>query len=111
MFLATLGYCFGRAGKRDAALDVVRILERRSAEQYVSPLDMCIANAGLDRHDAALAWLEKAVGQRVMRVTELGMPLFDDLRNESGFTEFPQAAELFRLIQIDKLSGTPFAAH
>jgi hypothetical protein len=39
------------------------------------------------------------------------MPLFDDLRNESGFTEFPQAAELFRLIQIDKLSGTPFAAH
>jgi len=90
MFLATLGHAFGRAGQRDAALDVIRTLERRSAEQYVSPFDLCVAHSGLDGH-AALEWLEKAVAQRVMRVTELGMPLFDGLRQQTGFTELSHA--------------------
>jgi tetratricopeptide (TPR) repeat protein len=87
MFLATLGHVFGRAGKRDAALDVLRTLERRSAERYVSPFDMCIVRAGLADYDASLDWLNRAVEQRVMRVTELGMPLFDGLRREAGFRE------------------------
>jgi TolB-like protein/tetratricopeptide (TPR) repeat protein len=86
MFLATLGHVLGRAGKREAALEVARTLERRSAEQYISPFDICIAHAGFDDH-AALAWLEKAVEQRVMRITELGMPLFDGLRHRAKFKE------------------------
>jgi TolB-like protein/tetratricopeptide (TPR) repeat protein len=90
MFLGTLGYVFGRAGQHDAALDIVRTLERRSAEQYVSPFDMCIAHAGFDSR-AALEWLEKAVKQRVMRVTELPMPLFDELRHQTRFTELSHA--------------------
>ncbi len=88
MYLATLGCVLARAGQREAARDVVRALERRSTEHYVSPLDLCIANAGFESHNAALGWLDKAIDQRVMRVTELGMPLFDVLRQESKFTEF-----------------------
>lgn len=90
MFLGTLAHVWGRAGKRDAALKAVRTLEGRSAESYVSPLDMCVAYAGFDHH-AALEWLERAVQERVMRVTELGMPLFDDLRSEARFKGVLQA--------------------
>lgn len=93
MFLATLGLVLGRAGERDAALEVLRTLQRRSREQYVSPFDMCIAHVGVDK-GAALAWLETAVARRAMRVTELGMPLFDDLRREPGFAEFPRRVGL-----------------
>jgi TolB-like protein/Tfp pilus assembly protein PilF len=93
MFLATLGFVLGRAGEHAAALEVARTLLHRSQEQYISPLDMCIAHAGMDNH-AALVWLDRAVEQRAMRVTELGMPLFDDLRREPGFAEFPKRVGL-----------------
>jgi tetratricopeptide (TPR) repeat protein len=86
MYLATLAHVLGRAGKPDEAQEVIRSLERKSLEQYVSPLDMCIAHAGLDSHEMAIGWLEQAVAQRVMRVTELGMPLYDDLREDTRFT-------------------------
>lgn len=94
MYLATLGCVLARAGERDAAHDVVRILERRSSEQYISPLDMCIAHAGFEDLHASLLWLEKAVGQRVMRVTELGMPLFEAFRHEPKFTACVQRVGL-----------------
>ncbi len=90
MFVATLGHALGRAGKRDAALEVARTLERRSAEQYVSPLDLCVAFAGFDGQ-TALAWLEKAVAERVMRITELEMPLFDNLRERKRFRDLSAA--------------------
>jgi TolB-like protein/Tfp pilus assembly protein PilF len=90
MFLATLAHVWGRAGKRDAAVKAARTLEGRSAGTYISPLDMCIAYAGFDRH-TALDWLERAVQEHVMRVTELGMPLFDDLRSEPRFKRALQA--------------------
>jgi TolB-like protein/Tfp pilus assembly protein PilF len=93
MFLATLGLILGRAGERDASLEVLLTLQRRSQEQYVSPFDMCIAYLGVD-NNAALVWLEAAVAQRAMRVTELGMPLFDDLRRKPGFAEFPRRVGL-----------------
>jgi hypothetical protein len=59
MYLATLGCVLARAGKRDAAVEVLRTLERRSSEQYVSPLDLCIAHAGFKDHRASLACLGK----------------------------------------------------
>ena len=90
MFLATVGYALGRSGKRAAALEVAQSLERRLAEHYVSPLDLCVAYAGVDRR-RAVEWLEKATRQRVMRVTELGMPLFDDLRAGKGFPKIATA--------------------
>jgi hypothetical protein len=93
MYLATLGCVLARSGEREAALDVVRTLERRSSEQYISPLDMCIAHS-FEYRDAAMAWLEKAVENRVMRVTELGMPLFDPFRREPKFQELVQRVGL-----------------
>src|SRR5579871_2213884 len=93
MFLATLGLVLGRAGERNAALEIVRTLRRRSREQYVSPFDMSVAHAGID-NAAALVWLEDAVTERAMRVTELRMPLFDDLRREPGFAELPRRVGL-----------------
>ncbi len=84
MFLAALAHVWGRAGNRDAALQAARTLEARAADKYVSPLDMGIAYAGFDRC-TALDWIERAAKERVMRVTELGMPLFDDLRGEARF--------------------------
>jgi TolB-like protein/tetratricopeptide (TPR) repeat protein len=87
MFVATLAHVTGAAGDREGALELIRTLERRSGEQYISPLDMCVAHAGLGDRNAALLWLEKAVAERVMRVTELEMPLYDLLRGEAGFAE------------------------
>jgi hypothetical protein len=94
MYLATLGCVLARAGKRDGAVEVLRTPERRSSEQYVSPLDLCIAHPGFKDHRPSLSFLEKAVEQHVMKVTGVRMPLFDPFRNEPRFIDLSRSVEL-----------------
>jgi TolB-like protein len=106
MYVATLACVLARAGQPQAALEIVRTLERRSLEQYISPLDMCVAYAGFEDREASLAWLEKAVDRHVMRATEIGMPLFEVLRQD------PRCQELVRLVGLagrQRASSTGFS--
>jgi TolB-like protein/Flp pilus assembly protein TadD len=85
MYVAMLGYAHGRAGDRAAALDALKHLDNLARDKYVSPLDFSIAHVGLGDVDGALGWLERAIDERVMRVTELPTPTFDGLRDEPRF--------------------------
>jgi TolB-like protein/DNA-binding winged helix-turn-helix (wHTH) protein/Tfp pilus assembly protein PilF len=94
MYLAMLGYVCGRAGDRQTASDILARLRRSAQAGYVSPLDLCMVQIGLGEIGGALDYLGKAVDQRVMRVTELGMPTFDTLRGEPRFAELAAQAGL-----------------
>jgi DNA-binding winged helix-turn-helix (wHTH) protein/Tfp pilus assembly protein PilF len=85
MYLAALTYAHAAAGDAVPAEEILATLQRRGEERYVSPLDMAIALMAAGRMDAAFECLETAVEQRVMRLTELRMPMFDFLRSDSRY--------------------------
>lgn len=85
MYLAALAYAHAAAGDAVSAAEILVTLQRRAVERYVSPLDMAIASMALGRMDAAFEYMETAVEQRVMRLTELRMPMFDLLRSDSRY--------------------------
>jgi TolB-like protein/Tfp pilus assembly protein PilF len=85
MFLGSLGHAHGREGNLQAAKQTASRLEKLSSERYVSPFDICMTYTGMGEFDTAFAWLEKAIDQRVMRVTELPTAAFDCLRVDSRF--------------------------
>jgi hypothetical protein len=49
---------------------------------------------GLGDVESALAWLERAIDERVMRVTELHTATFDALRDQPRFQELAARAGL-----------------
>ena len=86
-WLAQLGQAYGIAGKVAKARDVLRQLEELSRERFVSPYHMAIVYTGLDEHDSALDWLERAYKERSGPVYSVkGSFLFTSLRAHSRFT-------------------------
>jgi TolB-like protein len=94
IYVAMLGHVYGRAGDRAAALDALKQIDSLSRDKYVSPLDFSIVHVGLGDVDSALAWLERAIDERVMRVTELPTATFDELRAEPRFQALAARAGL-----------------
>lgn len=94
MYLAALGYVYGTRGETAQSTEILEKLERRALEKYVSPLDLGIVCVGLGRKDAAFGHLGAALEQRVMRLTELAMPMFDRLRADSRYGAIAAAVGL-----------------
>ncbi|MGH9519084.1 MAG: tetratricopeptide repeat protein, partial [Terriglobales bacterium] len=88
MHLALLGFARARLGRREEARATLRELEEAARHRYVSPVDVATVHMGLGEQKQAALLLERAVDERVMRVTELPMPLYDDVRNDPRLTEF-----------------------
>ena len=86
-WLAQLGQAYGIAGKVAKARDVLRQLEELSRERFVSPYHMAIVYTGLDEHDSALDWLERAYEERSGPVYSVkGSFLFTSLHTHPRFT-------------------------
>ena len=85
MYLATLAYALAMSGESARAAEILGSLQRMASERYVSPLDLAIVTMALGQFDAAFGHLETAVEQRVMRLTELRMPMFGALRSDSRY--------------------------
>ena len=86
-WLAQLGQAYGIAGKVAKARDVLRQLEELSRERFVSPYHMAIVYTGLDEHDSALDWLERAYEERSGPVYSVkGSFLFTSLHAHPRFT-------------------------
>lgn len=84
--LATLGLVLGRAGKRDAARDLLADLERRAADDYVSPVAFATIHLGLGEWGRALPWLERAYDERRGWMAYLRVnPILDAVRREPEF--------------------------
>jgi DNA-binding winged helix-turn-helix (wHTH) protein/Flp pilus assembly protein TadD len=100
IYLSSLGWMYGAAGDEPRAAEVLERLHKRAAEHYISPYDLALVHAGLGQTDAACEQLEAAEQQRVMRLTELNMPMFDRIREHPRLKAIlarmilPRAAEL-----------------
>ena len=79
-YLSALARASVKAGDRQHACDILDRLSQMAVDSYVSPFDFAIVHAALDDISAALDHLEAACQQRIMRLIELPMPAFDELR-------------------------------
>ncbi len=79
---ALLGRAYALAGEKAKALRILEELKALSHQRYVSPFDMAVVYAGLNDLTSTFQWLEEAYRQRVFRIIELTLPMFDSLRSD-----------------------------
>lgn len=63
--LGLQAYARAKAGQRDAALAIVRDLERRSEHETISAQNIALAWTALGNHDRAFHWLERGFEERI----------------------------------------------
>ena len=88
LVVGDLGYCFAISGRSDEARALLDELERRSSDEWVSPVGLARIHMGLGERDAALAQLERAYEERAYRLVELGLDdRWDPIRDDPRFRE------------------------
>jgi TolB-like protein len=81
-YRALLGRAYALAGEKRKALEILEELKGLSQRRYVSPFDIAVVQVGLDDQASAFESFEEAYQQRVFRIIELTMPMFDSLRSD-----------------------------
>ena len=64
LWLGQLGQAYAMAGQATRAREILRELEERAQEAYVSPYHFAYACTGLGDVERAMDWLERAVAER-----------------------------------------------
>lgn len=82
-YLALLGRAYALAGEKTKALSILYSLEALTSQRYVSPFDFAVVYVGLGDRTSAFQWLEEAYRQRVFRIVELTLPMFDSVRSDA----------------------------
>ncbi|HEY7303056.1 MAG TPA: winged helix-turn-helix domain-containing protein [Bryobacteraceae bacterium] len=96
--MAALAHAYGTIGRRFEAEKILRDLQRKSNDKYVSPYILATIYAGLDKKDVAFKLLEKAYQERCpdlacylkadLRIDNLRSdPRFQELLRRVGFPE------------------------
>ncbi len=88
MHLALLAFAKARGGKRGETKEILRRLEKTRVLRYISPFDLATVHLGLGNREAAIGLIKQAIAERVMRVTELPMPIFDEVRGDPEIAKF-----------------------
>ncbi len=84
--LALRGYIFAKLGKKDEALEVLKMLTGLSLDRFVPPYALALIHAGLQQKDLALQWLERALEARDVHLTFLVVdPKWDSFRSDARF--------------------------
>jgi tetratricopeptide (TPR) repeat protein len=86
-FRALLGRAYALAGERTKAQNILEELKTLFWRQYVSPFDIAVVYTGLGDRTSAFQWLEEAYQQRVFRIVELTLPMFDSLRSDTRWQD------------------------
>ena len=83
---ADLAHAYAVSGRTAEARRILEQLIERSSRTYISPFDIAIVYAGLDDHDQAFAWLDKAYDDRTRPMLGLRInPRLDPLRSDPRF--------------------------
>jgi TolB-like protein/Tfp pilus assembly protein PilF len=90
LFLALLSRAHALSGNRTKALDILDRLKVVSQQRYVSPFDFAVVHIGLGDLTSGFAQLEEAYQQRVFRIIELTMPMFDNLHSDPRWSDLVQ---------------------
>jgi TolB-like protein/Tfp pilus assembly protein PilF len=93
-YRALLGRAYALAGEKTKALAILDSLEALTLQRYVSPFDFAVVYMGLSDRTSAFRWLEEAYHQRVFRIIELTLPMFDSVRSD------PRWGDLVRRIGL-----------
>lgn len=93
-FLAILGRVYAVNGEVAKAITILDELEAVSRESYVSPFDMAVVEVGLGELTAAFEHFEEAYRQRVFRLVELTLPMFDNLRSDARWRDLTRRVGL-----------------
>ena len=84
--MGLLAYCYGRWGKREEAQRLLSELEQLSKQTYVPAFAFAMAYIGMDQHDLAFEWLNRACDERPGPFCWLHVePLYDPLRGDPRF--------------------------
>lgn len=84
--MSLLGYCYGVAGMREKAWDIIGRFEKMSNNRYVSPYIRAVVYAGMGEKDLALTELEKALAENSIWLVWLNVDLqLKVLRDEPRF--------------------------
>jgi tetratricopeptide (TPR) repeat protein len=99
-FLGYLGYACGRAGRRSAALALLRELEQSAAGRYVPPYFFALIHAGLEDRSRALDELERAWQARDSMLRDLKVdPPWQSLHGEPRYRALLERLRLTPLPQ------------
>ena len=86
-YRALLGRAYALAGDQTKTLNILDELKALSSQRYVSPFDIALVYLGLGDLTSAFRWLEDAYRQRVFRIIELTLPMFDSVRSDSRWQD------------------------
>jgi len=81
-----LARTYALSGKRKAALDIVRALERLAKTRYVSPFEFATIQFALGDIDRGFKWLAKACADRAFELLSIKVdPRFDAFKDDARF--------------------------
>jgi Flp pilus assembly protein TadD len=86
--IALLGHVYGRTGKRNEAMALVKELQERHAKELADGRDLAVVYAGLNDKDQAFAWLEKSFQYHSFFLSGLRLePLLDSLHSDPRWND------------------------
>jgi DNA-binding winged helix-turn-helix (wHTH) protein/Flp pilus assembly protein TadD len=84
--LPALAHTLARVDRVAEAEEIVERLRSASTQRFISPFFFALVALGKGDHDETMAWLERAVAQRAMRMHDLHLdPRFAPLRGDPRF--------------------------
>jgi TolB-like protein/Tfp pilus assembly protein PilF len=82
------GFVLAKMGREEEARTVLKTLETLARERYMPPCAMAQVHVGLNEHDLAFAWLERAVEMHDVHLASLPAdPKWDALRGDTRFAD------------------------
>ena len=90
-----LAYAYGKAGRRDEALKILRDQQKLAKQRYISPFNFAIIYTGLDDKDRAFEFLNKACEEHVLNLSHFMYgPMFNTLYSDPRYTELLRRMKL-----------------
>jgi tetratricopeptide (TPR) repeat protein len=85
---SSIAHVFARLGNRPAAQKILEEMLASAKTKYASPYDIAVIHAGLDEHDQAFEWLNKAYTEHSAFMVYLSSdPRLQPLRREPTFQD------------------------
>lgn len=80
------GWVYGRVGRRQQVLEIIRRLRTESSRRWVDPVEVATLYASLGDRDRAIVWLRKAARERSQSLVFLKTnPFLDSMRSDPRF--------------------------
>ena len=86
-FRALLARAYAVSGNQAKAQEILNDLTALSQRTYISPFDLAVIMAGLGDTTETFRLVEEAYDQRVFRIIELTLPMFDNLRQDQRWKD------------------------